>query len=145
MILKIPRLTKNLRKQKEKIIPPTKAVVSVDPLLARRQFRPSKLKESRVKYTVRCKKSSLGIAQTGTHSVPFNRGSETGHPGTTSAAVIDLSGHSQRPKLEAIAGSEVSVASTQSKNETGENQNSFARMMRSTGAVNPGQTFANVQ
>ena len=37
------------------------------------------------------------------------------------------------------------MASTQSKNETGENQNSFARMMRSTGAVNPAQTFANVQ
>ena len=37
------------------------------------------------------------------------------------------------------------MASTQSKNETGENQNSFARMMRSTGAVNPVQTFANVQ
>ena len=81
-----------------------------------------------------------GIAQTGTHSVPFNRGSETGHLGTTSAAVIDLSGHSQRPELEAIAGSEVSMANTESRNETGEKQNSFARMMRSTGAVNPGQT-----
>ena len=41
-----------------------------------------------------------GIAQTGTHSVPFNRGSETSHPGTTSAAVIDLSGHSQRLELK---------------------------------------------
>ena len=85
-----------------------------------------------------------GIAQIGTYSVSFNRGSETGHPGTTSATVIDLSGHSQRPEPEAIAGSEVSVASTQSNNETGENPNSFARMMRSTRAVNPTQTFANV-
>ena len=36
----------------------------------------------------------------------------------------------------AIAGSEISVASTQSNVEAGENQNSFARLMTSTGAVN---------
>ena len=86
-----------------------------------------------------------GIAQFGTHSASLNRGSESGHSGTTSAAVINLSGHSQRSVPEAIAGSEVSVASTQSNNGTGENQNSFARMMASTGAANPAQTFANVQ
>ena len=45
----------------------------------------------------------------------------------------------------AIAGSEVSVASTQSNVGAGENQNSLTRMMTSTGAVNSAQTFANVQ
>ena len=45
----------------------------------------------------------------------------------------------------AIAGSEVSVASTRSNAGAGENQNSFSRMMTSAGAVNSAQTFANVQ
>ena len=40
------------------------------------------------------RKVFLGIAQFGTHSASLNRGSELGHSGTTSAAVIDLSGHS---------------------------------------------------
>ena len=60
--------------------------------------------------------------------------------------VIDLRSSSPGPSAtQAIAGSEVSVASTRSNNGTGENQNSFPRMMTGAGAMNSAQTFANVQ
>ena len=68
--------------------------------------------------------------------------SEFGKSATPSTNVINP-GQNSTPI--AIAGSEVSVASTQSNVGAGENQNSFSRMMTSTGAVNSAQTFANVQ
>ena len=67
--------------------------------------------------------------------------SERGNSAAPSTNVINP-GQNSAPI--AIAGSEVSVASTQSNVGAGENQNSFTRMMTSTGAVNSAQTFANV-
>ena len=62
--------------------------------------------------------------------------------GTSAATAKDDLFRPSRP--EAIAGSEVSMASTHSKSGVGENHNSFSRMM-SSGAEQTAQTFANVQ
>ena len=65
-------------------------------------------------------------------------------PGKSGAQPVNMTDFGQNSAPMAIAGLEVSMVSTRSNAGVGENQNSFARMMRSTGAVNPAQTFANV-
>ena len=60
------------------------------------------------------------------------------------AAAINEDRQEEPSRPEAIAGSEVSMASTHSKSGVGENHNSFPRMM-SSGPESTGQTFSNVQ
>ena len=60
------------------------------------------------------------------------------------AAAVESERREEPSVPQAIAGSEVSVASTRPNNGSGENQNSFERMM-SSGPEPTGQTFANVQ
>ena len=59
------------------------------------------------------------------------------------AAAVESERREEPSRPQAIAGSEVSVASTRPNNGSGENQNSFSRMM-SSGAKSTAQTFANV-
>ena len=66
-------------------------------------------------------------------------------PGKSDVQTVNTTNPGQNSVPIAIAGSEVSVASTRSNVGTGKNQNSFSRMMTSAGAVNSAQTFANVQ
>ena len=98
---------------------------------------------AQIQYEVRSqlRKMFPGIAQFQQDSALLNRGPESGQPET---AAEDTMSFTRPSRPEAIAGSEVSVASTQPNNGSGENQNSFSRMM-STGAGNTAQTFANVQ
>ena len=69
-------------------------------------------------------------------------GQTIGQPGMSA---VDLTGEPQHSVPVAIAGSEVLVASTRPNNGAGENPNSFSRLMASTRAANPAQTFAHVQ
>ena len=89
------------------------------------------------------RKMFLGIAQFETDSASLNRGAESGRPRTAAATTTDFSGQSRHSRPEAIAGSEVSVASTHPNNGAEESQNSFSRMM-TAGAGQSAQTFANV-
>ena len=63
-----------------------------------------------------------GIARFETESVHLNRGAE---PGYSKSAVATVGSFSAQSRPEAIAGSEISVASTRSNNGPGENQNSL--------------------
>ena len=56
----------------------------------------------------------------------------TGQP---QAEIIDLTGSIAHSAPLAIAGSDVSVASTQSNNGPGENKSSFSKMMSGAGTV----------
>ena len=62
--------------------------------------------------------------------------------GKPNAEVIDITRSAAHSAPLAIAGSDVSVASTQSKTGQGENKTSFSQMMSSSGAVTSAQTFA---
>ena len=66
----------------------------------------------------------------------------TGQP---SAEKFDRTGSTAHSAPMAIAGSDVSVVSTQSNNRTEENKNLFSQMMSGAGTVVPAQTFATVQ
>ena len=59
--------------------------------------------------------------------------------------VIDLAESTAHSAPLAIAGSDVSIASTRSNNGTGENKTSFSQMMSGAGTVAPVQTFATAQ
>ena len=69
-------------------------------------------------------------------------GSGTNDTGNQSSEVIDLSGSTTHFVPMAIAGSDVSVASTLSKSGNGESNTSFSKMMSGSGTVNSAQTFA---
>ena len=62
--------------------------------------------------------------------------------GQTQAEVIDLAGSTALSAPLAIAGSEVSIASTQPNNGTEESKTSFSQMMSGRGTVTSAQTFA---
>ena len=66
----------------------------------------------------------------------------TGQP---TAEVIDLSGSAAHSAPLAIAGSDVSVASTRSNNGAGESKTSFSQLVSGAGIVAPAQTFATAQ
>ena len=83
------------------------------------------------------------IAQFEADSAPLNRGAESGQTRTAALTAQDFSGYSRHSRPEAIAGSEVFVASTHPNNGAEESQNCFSRLV-STGAGNTAQTFANV-
>ena len=68
--------------------------------------------------------------------------SSTGQP---QAEEIDLIGSTAHSAPLAIAGSDVSIASTRSNNGTGENKTSFSQMMSGAGTITPAQTFATAQ
>ena len=65
--------------------------------------------------------------------------------GKPNAQVIDLSGSTAHSAPLAIAGSDVSVASTLSKIGHGESNTSFARILLGSEAVTSAQTFATAQ
>ena len=60
-----------------------------------------------------------GIAQFEADSAPLNRGAESSLSGTAAVTAQNFSGESRHSRPEAIAGSEVSVASTQPNNGSG--------------------------
>ena len=63
--------------------------------------------------------------------------------GKPNAEVIDLTGSTAHSAPLAIAGSDVSVASTQSKTGQGENTTSFSQMVSGSGIVTSAQTFCH--
>ena len=65
--------------------------------------------------------------------------------GQASAEVIDLAGSTALSAPLAIAGSEVSVASTQPHNGTEGNKTSFSKLVSGRETVNSAQTFATAQ
>ena len=65
--------------------------------------------------------------------------------GKPNADVIDLAGSTTHSAPLAIAGSDVSVASTQSKIGHRESKTSFSQMMLGSGIVTSAQTFATAQ
>ena len=74
-----------------------------------------------------------GIAQFEDDSVSLNRGAESNPTGTSAVTATMMDKQSRNTRPQAIAGSEVSMASTQPTNGVEENHNSFSRLM-STGA-----------
>ena len=86
-----------------------------------------------------------GIKLSADHPVSPNMRFEKNVSGKPNAEVIDLTGSTAHSARLAIAGSDVSVASTQSKIEQGENKTSFSQMMSGSGTVNSAQTFATAQ
>ena len=100
---------------------------------------------ARIQYEVRSelRKMFPGIAQFEADSTPLNRGVESDQPETAAVTAVNVSGQSRHSRPEAIAGSEVSVASTHPNNGVEESQNSFTRLTN-TGAGKSAQTFANV-
>ena len=87
----------------------------------------------------------LGIKLSTNHPVSPNMGFGKNGSRKPNAEVIDLTGSTAHSAPLAIAGSDVSVASTQSKIEQGENKTSFSQMMSGSGTVTSAQTFATVQ
>ena len=90
-------------------------------------------------------KAFPGINVNTAHPVPPNRRSGVSDTGKPSSGVIDLAGSMAHSAPLAIAGSEVSVASTLSNSGQGESNTSFSRIMSGSGAVTSAQTFATAQ
>ena len=65
--------------------------------------------------------------------------------GQPTAEIVDLTGSATHSAPLAIAGSDVSVASTRSNNGAGESKTSFSQLVSGAGTVAPAQTFATAQ
>ena len=87
----------------------------------------------------------LGINLSTDHPVSPNMGYGMNELEKPNAEVIDLAGSTAHCAPQAIAGSDVSIASTRSNTRHGENKNSFSQMMSGSGTVTSAQTFAIVQ